>query len=100
LKSDATLNLTHDGTTMPLAEWAAEVGIKYSTLWSRVYQLKWSPGEALGREVRQQRKYSRSKRKRVGVDIEAVIRKHLNTAFLAIMGEINSSPKHGKESHE
>ncbi len=43
-----TVKLFFEGRTMSVSDWSDITGIKYSTLMSRITQLAWSPGEALG----------------------------------------------------
>ncbi len=42
-----TINLTHNGRTMCLVDWAKEVGIDWSTVYARIVRLGWSTSDAL-----------------------------------------------------
>lgn len=39
--------ITHDGKTQTIAEWAAELGLNYDTLYSRIVKYKWDIHKAL-----------------------------------------------------
>lgn len=54
-----SLLLTHEGRTMPLTEWAEEVGILPATIWSRLTYLKWPVSKALTKAVRRGGRKSR-----------------------------------------
>ncbi len=42
-----SLFITHNGETLHAKEWAARAGLRYATLWQRIFKLKWSPRRAL-----------------------------------------------------
>lgn len=44
--------LTHNGKTQTMKQWAEEIGINYSTLFSRIMQQKWDTDRALTTPVK------------------------------------------------
>ena len=46
------ITLTHKGKTQTVAEWSRETGIRYMTLFHRVYTAKMSVEEALTKPLR------------------------------------------------
>lgn len=51
-----TVKVTHDGRTQSLQEWAAEFGLKYTTLWMRLWSYGWSIDRALSTKPRPSRR--------------------------------------------
>lgn len=45
-------NLTFRGRRQTIVAWAEEVGMKYSTLWMRLFVYRWAPTRALTKPVR------------------------------------------------
>lgn len=43
-----SLHITHNGQIKPLAQWAEELGMVYSTLYNRIYRYGWSIERAMG----------------------------------------------------
>jgi hypothetical protein len=46
-----TVRVTHEGRTLPLAEWSRETGINYSALRQRLFRYGWTTARAFTEEV-------------------------------------------------
>jgi hypothetical protein len=47
-----TVRLEHEGQSLPLAEWAARLGLRYQTLWRRVFVMNMPLERALVSQLR------------------------------------------------